>query len=314
MFTATPTVTLRDLPGLPVRATVLVPPLAAPVAERCMTALASRAIDAARRAHRDRAVFAVCVDCACCDAYSTAVKIAAAIAGIDVTVFVPVYRRKPLAMPSASDGAGRFGPDGELIDGTYADAVAASKRHASRTGAADVNVPGPYGNHGHLALAMFAVELLSGLPEPPAALWMPLDVLCPGFDGALRLMGWPTILTAVTAQPATGWPVNSDAVGSPRPAGHAPAQPPTAWPASPIEAYLGAPAGGRHVRSADAAQTRDAQRRLAAAGIVATTDAALGLAGLLATVDRADAHLAVAGDQVVLAAPSSTGPAAGQRR
>ncbi|MFG2042110.1 hypothetical protein [Dactylosporangium sp. NPDC048998] len=307
MFTAAPAAIVQEVPGLPAMARVLVLPDEAPAASRFMLGLAGRAVDAARRAGRNQVVVAVCDACECCDTYGHAVNMQAASAGMDLTVFLAaggtISRPRPAAA-AASTVAGRPGPNGHIIDGSYADAVAVSKRHAAQIGAADANVPGPHGNHGMWALAVHLVDLLGCLPEPPTAIWTPLDELVPALDAALLLMGWPATLTAVTRQPPPG-------VRLLRPA--------AAWPDSPLYQQLGSRDGANWIIEAGDDQAEHARRLLADAGITTTATAALGLAGLLNTTDRrapgrAPAGEAEAGQQLVLVAPSSAADVTGPRQ
>ncbi|WP_432982916.1 hypothetical protein [Dactylosporangium sp. CA-233914] len=296
MFTAPLSSTLRALPGVGEHATVLVLPLLEPFLDRCLTSLAARTVKIARHGGRDHLHLAVCGACTGCDTYAASVRIAARTAGMDLTIFLPTGTEPTSAGPSgpADPSTGlvpgnpemlAFPESGEtIVTGTYADAVAASKRHAARIGAADVTPPGPHGNHGHFAVATLLVEVLDTLPGPPAQLWMPLGDLCVGVDTALRLLGWPTALTAVTGPPSSGWPTNRDPGRSPATgpaASDALPDPAAAFPDLALPANAVLPRGHRHVVRAGTAHIDQARHQLAALGVTATARAAFGLAGLL---------------------------------
>ncbi|MGI5243078.1 hypothetical protein [Dactylosporangium sp. CA-139066] len=318
MFTAPLSSTLRVLPGVGEHATALVLPLLEPFLDRCLTSLAARAVKIARHGGRDRLYLAVCGSCTSCGTYANTVRIAARTAGMDLTIFLPTgtdpasAAPSGLADPSTSPVAGTpemlaYPESGEtIVAGTYADAVAASKRHAARAGGSDVTPPGPHGNHGHFAVATLLVEVLDTLPGPPAQLWMPLGDLCVGVDTALGLLGWPTALTAVTGPPSSGWPTNHDPGRAAGPAASGALPDPAAvFPDLALPANAVLPRGHRHVVRAGTAHIDEARHQLAALGVTVTARAALGLAGLL---HHNPTPASQGGGHVVLTVASPTSP------
>ncbi|GAA1563564.1 hypothetical protein GCM10009827_101470 [Dactylosporangium maewongense] len=278
----------RAVPGLPAGSRVLVLPGEAPFAERYATLMASRVVDAAYAQDHTQLFVGVCGACTMCTTYASTVMVAASRAMISTTRFVPAT-----AAPALDPGSGaaaappsaRYGFGQELVVGSYADAVQASKRAAAEVGAGDGNVPGPYGNHGHYALAVYTVGILDGLPEPPDTIWLPHDDgIGVAVDAALRLLGWPTTLIAVTAGPADAatTAVPTDRIPAARTSdddhgagGRSP------WPLSPLQPRLGSRTGANHTVTVEAGQTERARRLLSAAGIFAKDAGALGVAGLL---------------------------------
>ncbi|GAA2369474.1 hypothetical protein [Dactylosporangium salmoneum] len=328
MFTAPLSSTLRTLPGLGGRASVLILPLHDPFLDRCLTALAARAVKIARHSGRDRLTLAVCGACTGCDTYAATVRIAAGTAGTDLTIFLPIGTAPDTASRLPPSGAAHLAPgpipdrpailafpeSGEtIVAATYADAVAESKHHAARAGAVDATPPGPYGNHGHFAVATLLIEVLGILSGPPAQLWTPVDDLCVSIDTALRLLGWPTTLTAVAGSPTNRWPTNPGTGRSPEPgsttSGTLP-DPAAVFPDVALPAAAVLPRGHRHVVRAGTAQIDQARRQLAALGVTVTTHAALGLAGLLhhnpTPAGTAHPPAIPDGGRVVLIAPSLT--------
>ncbi|MEV4515170.1 hypothetical protein AB0K00_40205 [Dactylosporangium sp. NPDC049525] len=288
---------LRAVPGLPAGSRVLVLPGEAPFAERYATWLASEVVGAACAQDRTRLFVGVCGGGACtmCTTYAGTVMVAASRALISTVRFVPVttaagsvpaLAREPGPGAAVSPSA-RYGPGDQLVVGSYADAVQASKRAAVEVGAGDGNLPGPYGNHGHYALAVHMVGILDGLPEPPDMIWLPHDDgIGVAVDAALRLLGWPTTLVAVTTEPAdlAATPSPADGIpaartgsddGADRAFGRRP------WPLSPLQPRLGPRIGANHTVAAEAGQIEHARRLLSAAGIFAKVTGALGVAGLL---------------------------------
>jgi hypothetical protein len=303
---------LRVVPGLPAGSRVLVLPGEAPFAERFATWLASEVVDAACARDRTRLFVGVCGACTMCTTYAGTVMVAASRALISTVRFVPVTAAPARALEpgpgaAAVSPSARYGSGDELVVGSYADAVQASKRAAVEVGAGDGNFPGPYGNHGHYALAVHMVDIFDGLPEPPDTIWLPHDDgIGVAVDAALRLLGWPTTLVAVTT-------ASADLDADPSPADRIPAaRTRTAdgadgaggrrpWPLSPLQPRLGPRTGTNRTVTVEGAQTEHARRLLTAAGIFAKATGALGVAGLLHAyhhTDRtpgtgADNHVAV---------------------
>ncbi|WP_107656829.1 pyridoxal-phosphate dependent enzyme [Nocardia suismassiliense] len=132
---------------------------------------------------------------ATCGNYGRAMAMACAAAELACTVVLPA---------GWSDG-GAFmrdvGADVHLVPGSYEDAVDESRSLAAEDGSVDGNVDGPYVDavfDGH-GVVVHALRL--ALPEPPAALWIPV--------------GNGTTIIAVHRQlQAVGWPVPINGVGS----------------------------------------------------------------------------------------------------
>ena len=302
-----PRTPLRAVLGLPAGSCVLVLPGEAPFAERFAVQLASEVVDAACAQDRTRLFVGVCGACTMCTTYASTVVVAASRALIKVVRFVPVTAAPAI---EASPGAAAVPPPGrsgfgqEVVVGGYAEAVQASKRAAVEVGAADGNVPGPYGNHGHYALAVKVVGILDGLPEPPGTIWVPHDEgIGVAVDAALRLLGWPSTLIAVagpaapaaTPSPADRIPAARISSDDERAGGG------RSWPLSPLQPRLGPRTGTNRTVTVEWVQTEHARGLLTAAGIFAKAPGALGVAGLLHAhhhTDRtpgtgADDHVAV---------------------
>ncbi|MEV4706747.1 hypothetical protein [Actinoplanes sp. NPDC049316] len=245
----------RVLPGMPAGSRVVTVPFAG----RFAAMLATGTVQRAKREHGLRVVFGVCGACAPCAAYGNAVSAVARLNEIEPTVLQPAVTAiddEPReSLPGIPGGV-------ELVEGSYADAVRASKQRAAQTDTVDGNVPGPWGNHGLYALAAYLVDVFSGLAEPPPVIWMPYDAgTCVAVDGALRLLGWPTDLVAVV--PADD-------------RGHR-------WPASALAPYLGPRAAVNRIEPVTPGRASAAQQLLTRAGIIGgRPHDAHGLAGLLA--------------------------------
>ena len=281
---------LRAVPGLPAAGSrVLVLPGEAPFAERFAIQLASGVVDAACAQDRTRLFVGVCGACTMCTTYASTVVVAASRALISTVRFVPVTAAsaiEPGLGAAAVPPPGRYGFGQEFVVGGYAEAVQAGRRAAVEVGAADGNFPGPYGNHGYYALAVNVVGILDGLSEPPDTIWVPHDEgIGVAVDAALRLLGWPTTLMAVTTLPA-------DVAAPPSPADRISAARTSSddderggggrsWPLSPLQPRLGPRTGTNRTVTVEGAQTEHARRLLTAAGIFAKSTGALGVAGLL---------------------------------
>ncbi|MEV6932291.1 hypothetical protein AB0M46_48455 [Dactylosporangium sp. NPDC051485] len=320
---------LRAVPGLPAGSRVLVLPGEAPFAERFAVQLAGEVVDAACTQDRTRLFVGVCGACTMCTAYASTVVVAASRALIDTVRFVPVTAApaiEPGPGAAAVSPPGRYGFGQEFVVGGYAEAVQASKRAAVEVGAADGNFPGPYGNHGHYALAVKVVGILDGLPEPPGTIWVPHDEgIGVAVDAALRLLGWPSTLIAVNTEP--GAPAATPAPADRIPAARTSSDDERAgggrsWPLSPLQPRLGPRTGTNRTVTVEGAQTEHARRLLTAAGIFAKATGALGVAGLLHAhhhTDRtpgtgADSHVAVVDPSSRADHPRPAAPAEGQDR
>jgi threonine synthase len=218
-----------------------------------------------------------------CGNYGLAVAIAARDAGIDATVTLPSgWGDEGAAIRS-------LGARVELVDGGYEDAVAASKRTATRTGSADANVDGPYAASGTLALSSITDDLADVLAQPPAVIWVPLGngTTLAALHAGIARRGWPTTLVGVSSAGnnsiLASWPGNTQALLDPATLRETEANEPLVnWAAlhgdealAALHATRGAAIG---VSDMTLLAGRDA---LAAVGMPATPAGAAGIAGLM---------------------------------
>lgn len=141
-----------------------------------------------------------------CGNYALAMAAATRNSGMSAVVVVPA------GFSQISTRARRWGAKVIEVEGTYEDAVAASRTLAQRRTIADGNVDGPYSAHVHNALAALIDGLAARLDVPPAVMWVPMGngTTITAYGAALRKHRWPTRLVGVTSRGnnsiATSWP------------------------------------------------------------------------------------------------------------
>ncbi|MHA6622727.1 pyridoxal-phosphate dependent enzyme [Pseudonocardia sp. DLS-67] len=136
---------------------------------------------------------------ASCGNYGRATAIACRDAGIACTVTLP---------SGWSDGGAWMRSAGarvELVEGSYEDAVDASRRLAAdgaARGMVDGNVDGPYQDSVLRGHGIVVDALAAALPEPPAALWIPAGngTTIVAAHRRIRALGWQTVINGVGSE------------------------------------------------------------------------------------------------------------------
>ncbi|MGJ6960913.1 pyridoxal-phosphate dependent enzyme [Streptosporangium sp. G11] len=234
---------------------------------------------------------------ATCGNYGRAAAAAGAAAGLAVTVVLP---------SGWSDGGAAMRALGArvvLVDGSYEEAVDASRRIAAERGALDGNVDGPcepqvLAGHGEVVDALAAE-----LDGPPHTVWLPVGNGTTAIAVHRRLvaLGWPTRIVGVgsagnnpivTSWPGEYLPLAPDAVAT---TDHN--QPLVNWHALQGAAAMDAiRSGGGEVLGASDAELLRARDALAVHGPTPTAAGAVALAGLLGratTLDAGSTHVVV---------------------
>lgn len=231
-----------------------------------------------------------------CGNYGIAVAASGQAAGAEVTVVVP---------SDAGDAASRvrgFGADVVTVDGSYEDAVDASRVVAVGIKAADGNVDGPYEQVIQRALGAIASEVLNALAGPLATLWVPLGngTTVLAITSALRRAQVDAQVVGVTTEGhnsiLASWPgryhrpLAADAVRSTSDRG-----PLVNWSALHGQRAIDAlhATGGSVVGVSDH-QLMTAAAHLRARGTEVTPSGAAGVAGLLSHPDEASPRTNVA--------------------
>lgn len=254
--------------------------------------------DAASGCHKQRAANAVVaaavadgavrVAVGSCGSYGMALALAARSVGIAVTVALPA------AAASRRGHIVAAGAQARVIDGSYEDAVAASRLYATAEGVVDGNVDGPYAACAERALASIAGELVRVLGVAPAVVWAPIGngttvmALARAFaraDVATRVVG---VTAAGQNSVLASWPgvkhapMRRDAVRS------TPVRDPLVnWSAlHGQEALVALRAVDGAVVGVDDAELLAARELLGRYGLRASPAGAAGVAGAIACADR----------------------------
>ncbi|WP_410809726.1 pyridoxal-phosphate dependent enzyme [Micromonospora sp. 067-2] len=224
---------------------------------------------------------------ATCGNYGRAMATAATAAGLTCTVVLPT---------GWSDGGAFMRAAGarvHLVDGSYEDAVDESRRLATEDGTVDGNVDGPYVDAVFSGHGIVVEALRAALPEPPAAIWVPVGngTTIIAIHLQLRRLGWPTVLYGVGSAAnnpiVTSWPgpyqmLPPDAVST---TDHN--QPLVNWHAlQGPEAMAAIADSGGAAYGVDDDQLREAQAMLATVGAHPTAAGSVAMAGLYAEAAR----------------------------
>ncbi|MEU6496572.1 pyridoxal-phosphate dependent enzyme [Streptomyces sp. NPDC046984] len=224
------------------------------------------------------------VTIATCGNYGRAMATACQAAGVECTVVLPA------GWSDGGEAMRAAGAHVHLVDGSYEDAVDESRRLAAIGDCVDGNVDGPYVEavlEGH---GVVVSALRAALPEPPAALWLPVGngTTALAVRRQLELLGWDTVINGVgsagnnpmvTYWPGPYRPLPPESVTT---TDHN--QPLVNWHAlQGDEAMAAIAATGGTALGVDDQELCDARDMLAAHGAFPTAAGAVAMAGLLRT-------------------------------
>lgn len=230
-----------------------------------------------------------------CGNFGRATAISAQALGVGCTVVLPPGNPDSVAFMTAA------GAEVIVIDGTYEEAVAESKRLAQESGQADGNVDGPYADEILRGHGQMVDALQDELADAPDGLWLPIGNGTTIRAAHLRQseLGWSVPLYGVGPDGTnnavvTSWPGEYRMLGPDEVVTTEENQPLVNWHAlHGPEAMAAISATGGQVYSASDDELLAAQKIALDLGVQASPSGAASLAGLLARDDLSGTHVAL---------------------